>query len=82
MPSLPTVRISFDHAKRCWLLRSPSLPETLRFASRGKGAAGLVGALGMAVFTHRETGGRIELTFAQETLIFWFDGTGDQDLIH
>ena len=44
MSPLPTVRISFDHADRCWQVVSPALPAPLLFASRGRGAAGLIGA--------------------------------------
>lgn len=81
MHQLPTIQITFDHDGRCWQVVSPALSAPLLFASRGRGAVGLIGALGTTVFTHRDTGGRIEISFAGETISLLFEGTGNRDLI-
>lgn len=81
LPTLPEIKISFDHARRCWTLTGPALPSPILFAASGRGAAGLVGAPGMAVFApsghRREDRSRL----CGEALHFWFDGDGGNQLI-
>ncbi len=72
-PDLPLCRIVSDRMQRCWILTTPIAPAPLQFAARGKGAAGLVGAIATAMFYQRETGGILEIEHAGEVLRLWFD---------
>ncbi len=51
-----------------WILRGPGIPSVYKFETCGGGAAGLVGAIGAAVFTGRDSGGQLRITFGGEVM--------------
>ncbi len=74
----PHYAITFDSENRHWILRGPGILSVYRFATRGEGAIGLVGAIGTALFTGRDSGGRIRIKFRGEVIDLRFDSQGER----